>query len=269
MTSEVVDLDSAIHEITVQWRAERAERQARRHLDRGDFDLLRDAGLLKLAAPEEAGGYLAQRRDLGPPGVRALPSTRFGGSVGRARVGDAPNGDRVLGDESGSIPSGLGGAAAGGVRQRRRRRAVGNDHLRTGQRRRHQSHAGDRVTSRGASVPGWQCLRGHGRQALRKRVRDHRSDDHHGHPRRRVRSDGLRARRPGPTVGRERRAHVDRRMGRHGDGCDAEPRDAARRGPCREARVERQARCDHPSGRSVRRHDVHRGDRRRARRGDR
>jgi alkylation response protein AidB-like acyl-CoA dehydrogenase len=55
-TSATADLESSINETAALWRAERAERQARRHLDRRDFDLLRDAGLLRLAAPQDAGG---------------------------------------------------------------------------------------------------------------------------------------------------------------------------------------------------------------------
>jgi len=57
MTGGGPDLERSIDEIAAQWRTERAERQARRHLDRRDFDLLREAGLLKLPAPEEAGGF--------------------------------------------------------------------------------------------------------------------------------------------------------------------------------------------------------------------
>jgi alkylation response protein AidB-like acyl-CoA dehydrogenase len=49
-------VDGAIREIAERWRAERAERQARRHLERADFDALRDAGLLQLAVPAELGG---------------------------------------------------------------------------------------------------------------------------------------------------------------------------------------------------------------------
>jgi len=51
------DLESSIDEVAAGWRAARPERQSRRHLDRADFDLLRDAGLLKVVAPEDAGGY--------------------------------------------------------------------------------------------------------------------------------------------------------------------------------------------------------------------
>ena len=38
------------------WRDQRADRQARRHLERADFDQLRDAGLLALIAPSTAAG---------------------------------------------------------------------------------------------------------------------------------------------------------------------------------------------------------------------
>ena len=55
-TNAMAGLESSIAEIAAQWRAERSERQARRHLDRQDFDLLRDAGLLRLPAPRDAGG---------------------------------------------------------------------------------------------------------------------------------------------------------------------------------------------------------------------
>jgi alkylation response protein AidB-like acyl-CoA dehydrogenase len=58
-TSQLTELDAAIAAIASQWRAERAERHARRHLERKDFDLLRGAGLLKLPAPESAGGLWA------------------------------------------------------------------------------------------------------------------------------------------------------------------------------------------------------------------
>jgi alkylation response protein AidB-like acyl-CoA dehydrogenase len=48
----------AVREIAADWRADRAERQVRRHLDRADFARLRDAGLLRLIAPVDAGGLL-------------------------------------------------------------------------------------------------------------------------------------------------------------------------------------------------------------------
>ena len=56
MVSSAEDLTSSIDEIAGRWREERRERQARCHLDRHDFDVLRDAGLLKAAVPTAAGG---------------------------------------------------------------------------------------------------------------------------------------------------------------------------------------------------------------------
>jgi alkylation response protein AidB-like acyl-CoA dehydrogenase len=50
------ELELAIDEIASTWKGERSERQARRHLVRADFDLLRDAGLLTAIAPITAGG---------------------------------------------------------------------------------------------------------------------------------------------------------------------------------------------------------------------
>jgi alkylation response protein AidB-like acyl-CoA dehydrogenase len=54
--TSVADLDRAVREIAARWRTERAERQQRRHLEPADFTGLRDAGLLTLAAPRDAGG---------------------------------------------------------------------------------------------------------------------------------------------------------------------------------------------------------------------
>ena len=56
MSTANAELAGAVQEISSQWRAARPERQARRHLDRADFDLLRDAGLLAAVAPVAAGG---------------------------------------------------------------------------------------------------------------------------------------------------------------------------------------------------------------------
>jgi alkylation response protein AidB-like acyl-CoA dehydrogenase len=56
VTQLIGDVARAIDDIGAQWRADRAQRQARRHLERADFDLLRDAGLLSLIAPVEIGG---------------------------------------------------------------------------------------------------------------------------------------------------------------------------------------------------------------------
>jgi alkylation response protein AidB-like acyl-CoA dehydrogenase len=56
MPTTLSDVAGAVDEIGAQWRTARSERQARRHLDRADFDALRDAGLLRLIAPVDTGG---------------------------------------------------------------------------------------------------------------------------------------------------------------------------------------------------------------------
>ena len=56
MVVTTADVTQAVDEIAARWRTERVERQARRHLDRADFDALRDAGLLRLIVPVEDGG---------------------------------------------------------------------------------------------------------------------------------------------------------------------------------------------------------------------
>ena len=56
MSRGVDEVAQAVGEVAAVWRAERAERQARRHLDRADFDALRDAGLLAMPVPAETGG---------------------------------------------------------------------------------------------------------------------------------------------------------------------------------------------------------------------
>lgn len=45
-----------VQSISNDWRSQRVERQTRRHLERVDFDALRNAGLLKAVVPEEMGG---------------------------------------------------------------------------------------------------------------------------------------------------------------------------------------------------------------------
>src|SRR5687768_9603553 len=45
-----------VRAIAGRWRADRPERQGRRHLERADFDELRDTGLLRLPVPVEDGG---------------------------------------------------------------------------------------------------------------------------------------------------------------------------------------------------------------------
>src|SRR5436190_856137 len=50
------DVEHAVAEIAEAWRGQRAERQARRHLERADFDRLQAAGFLEMAVPESMGG---------------------------------------------------------------------------------------------------------------------------------------------------------------------------------------------------------------------
>lgn len=56
MAAAVAEVVDATDEIASRWRGDRAERQARRHLDPADFQRLREAGLLTLVAPADAGG---------------------------------------------------------------------------------------------------------------------------------------------------------------------------------------------------------------------
>lgn len=68
MPATVADVAAAIEEIGAAWRADRKERQLRRHLDPADFRLLREAGLLRLAAPASEGGLW---QDM-PSSIRAI-----------------------------------------------------------------------------------------------------------------------------------------------------------------------------------------------------
>jgi alkylation response protein AidB-like acyl-CoA dehydrogenase len=56
MAASISDVAHAVGEIASGWRNERTARQARRHLDRADFDDLRSAGLLAVIAPRDDGG---------------------------------------------------------------------------------------------------------------------------------------------------------------------------------------------------------------------
>lgn len=67
MANNLDGIGAATGEIAARWRSDRAERQARRHLERADFDALRDTGLLQCAVPVEAGG-----RWVGPASARPL-----------------------------------------------------------------------------------------------------------------------------------------------------------------------------------------------------
>ena len=56
MTPTVGALHEGAQSITEAWKAQRSERQARRHLERADFDALRDVGFLLAVVPEDMGG---------------------------------------------------------------------------------------------------------------------------------------------------------------------------------------------------------------------
>lgn len=57
MAPEPHDVGADVRRIADAWRGDRRDRMARRHLERADFDALRDAGLLRLAVPASAGGH--------------------------------------------------------------------------------------------------------------------------------------------------------------------------------------------------------------------
>jgi alkylation response protein AidB-like acyl-CoA dehydrogenase len=58
VVTTTADVVADVRTIAEDWRADRKERQGRRHLDQADFDRLRDAGLLRLVAPVDSGGLL-------------------------------------------------------------------------------------------------------------------------------------------------------------------------------------------------------------------
>jgi alkylation response protein AidB-like acyl-CoA dehydrogenase len=56
MAPTTASLVAEVQSITERWKAQRSERQTRRHLDQADFDELRDAGLLLAVVPHDMGG---------------------------------------------------------------------------------------------------------------------------------------------------------------------------------------------------------------------
>ena len=56
MANAWADVAAGVGALAQEWRADRPQRQARRHLERADFDRLRDIGFLHTAVPEESGG---------------------------------------------------------------------------------------------------------------------------------------------------------------------------------------------------------------------
>jgi alkylation response protein AidB-like acyl-CoA dehydrogenase len=92
--STLADVRAAVAELAAGWADARAERQARRHLEPGDFEALRDTGFLRLVVPEEQGG-LWQDVDRSTRGIceilrtmgRADPSVALVSSMHPAVVG--------------------------------------------------------------------------------------------------------------------------------------------------------------------------------------
>lgn len=60
-------LRSGVEDLASEWRSQRADRQARRGVDRSDFDALAQAGFLQVAVPESAGGLWRSVRDTTRP----------------------------------------------------------------------------------------------------------------------------------------------------------------------------------------------------------
>lgn len=56
MTGRLEDVREAVEELASGWRAERSQRQRRRHLEQRDFDDLAATGFLRCVAPVERGG---------------------------------------------------------------------------------------------------------------------------------------------------------------------------------------------------------------------
>jgi alkylation response protein AidB-like acyl-CoA dehydrogenase len=56
VAESVAQVTAAATDVASEWRADRSQRQLRRHLDQADFDALRETGILQLVAPTDMGG---------------------------------------------------------------------------------------------------------------------------------------------------------------------------------------------------------------------
>ncbi len=66
------DVLADVTALAAQWKTERPERQARRHLEQADFDSLRAAGFMHLAVPESQGGVWRSVAETTRPACEAL-----------------------------------------------------------------------------------------------------------------------------------------------------------------------------------------------------
>lgn len=74
MSPSWFELDHDIAEIASDWRSDRVDRQARRHLDPADFERLAKAGFLHVAVPEEMGGLWRSVAETTRPTCQVLRS---------------------------------------------------------------------------------------------------------------------------------------------------------------------------------------------------
>jgi alkylation response protein AidB-like acyl-CoA dehydrogenase len=67
MTPTDRSLHEGVQSIVEGWKLQRTERQARRHLERVDFDALREVGFLRAVVPQDAGGLWRDARSSARP----------------------------------------------------------------------------------------------------------------------------------------------------------------------------------------------------------
>ena len=182
------EVAGSVERLTQQWREERTTRLARKRLERADFDLLRDADLLKVVAPVDAGGSWESMssslrelcgiyRQLG----RVDPSVALVSSMHPAVVAfwlSTPDPTQPAWEEQrrAVFASAIAGEQWGTITSEP---GSGGDITRT----RSVATPADGVTF----IAG-RYLCSNRRQALRQRLGHHRPDDHDGDPRRAGRS---------------------------------------------------------------------------------
>ena len=135
MSHTADDICKAVADLADDWRAQRTDRQLRRHLDPADFAELRARGLPLMAVPVDQGGTWVDVGTSVRPTAHALRQLA-GGDASVALVSAMHPAVLAywLGD-SGPVRAGLGGAAPCRLRLGRRRPPVGDRHFRARQRR--------------------------------------------------------------------------------------------------------------------------------------